>query len=140
VTDLRGDKLCTIQVKARRELGADGGWHMKKKHEQIFGDRLFYCFVNFGNSPDENPSIFLMPGKVVAEALMKSYAAWLSTPGKRGQKHNDHNMRRLLPDHKKNFGDAHNPYPRGWMERYRNAWDLLGLQANTDLKNDDIDN
>lgn len=51
VTDIEGSRLCAIQVKTRRELGSDGGWHMQAKHESIRGDRLFYCFVNFGVSP-----------------------------------------------------------------------------------------
>lgn len=32
VTNDIGDRACAIQVKARRELGTDGGWHMKSKH------------------------------------------------------------------------------------------------------------
>ena len=48
VTDITSSHLCTIQVKTRRDLGSDGGWHMKEKHEKIRSDRLFYCLVDFG--------------------------------------------------------------------------------------------
>ncbi|HEY8065135.1 MAG TPA: hypothetical protein VIF40_10480, partial [Methylosinus sp.] len=35
VTDVEGARLCSIQVKTRRDIGSDGGWHMKAKHEDI---------------------------------------------------------------------------------------------------------
>jgi hypothetical protein len=50
VTDIEGSKMCSIQVKSRRDIGADGGWHMKEKHESIISERLFYCFVDFGKT------------------------------------------------------------------------------------------
>jgi hypothetical protein len=31
VTDVEGSRLCSIQVKTRRDIGSDGGWHMKAK-------------------------------------------------------------------------------------------------------------
>jgi hypothetical protein len=55
VTDTIGDRLCAIQVKSRRDIGSDRGWHMKKKHEGIFSKNLFYCFVDFGKSLVDQP-------------------------------------------------------------------------------------
>jgi hypothetical protein len=48
VCDVEGTRLCSIQVKTRRERGRDGGWHMKDRHEKLRSDTLFYCFVDFG--------------------------------------------------------------------------------------------
>ena len=127
VTDISGGKLCTIQVKSRRDIGSDGGWHMKPKHETLFGGRLFYCFVDFGKSPEDVPSVYVLPGKVVSKAIVESHKSWLSTPGKRGQKRNDSNMRRLLPDYSNAYLGMENPYPTGWLAEYKNAWHLLGL-------------
>jgi hypothetical protein len=45
VTDKLGDRLCAVQVKVRRDLGSDGGWHMGQKHETLISPNLFYCFV-----------------------------------------------------------------------------------------------
>jgi hypothetical protein len=42
VTDIQCSHLCSIQVKTRRGVGSDGGWHMKAKHEKIRGDLYFY--------------------------------------------------------------------------------------------------
>jgi hypothetical protein len=43
VTDKLGSKVAAVQVKARRDIGSDGGWHMKKKHEVMIEPLLFYC-------------------------------------------------------------------------------------------------
>lgn len=45
VTGDIGDRACAVQVKTRRQLGSDGGWHMKAKHECIRGASLFYVFL-----------------------------------------------------------------------------------------------
>jgi hypothetical protein len=37
-------------------------------------------------------------------------------------------MRRLLPDYAKVFGVV-NPYPKGWLDEYRDAWNLLELES-----------
>ena len=127
VTDVQGNRTCSIQVKTRREIGSDGGWHMKPKHAEISSDNLFYCFVDFGKAIDSSPRMFVLPSKVVAEAIGSSHTSWLSTPGKRGQQRNDSNVRRLLPDYGNSYLGKVNPYPFGWMDKYRDAWQLLGL-------------
>ena len=80
VTNVACDQLCSIQVKARRHIGSDGGWHMKAKHENIRGERLFYCFVDFGKSAKEIPSIYVIPSTIVAAALSASHQKWLTAP------------------------------------------------------------
>lgn len=128
VTDVEGSKMCSIQVKTRREIGADGGWHMKEKHESIVAERLYYCFVDFGRSLDDRPKIYLMPSAVVSKVLRDSHQKWLLTPGAKGQSRKDGSLRRLVPDYSKTFG-TDNPYPAGWLDQYRNAWSLLGLDT-----------
>mgnify|MGYP001595571132 CR=1 FL=1 len=127
VTDIEGSRLCAIQIKTRRGVGADGGWHMKDKHEKIRGDRLFYCFVDFLESNDVRPIVYVMPSAVVADTISAAHRKWLNTPGKKGQPHKDGEMRRLLPDYVKTFGVKDNPYPVGWLAPYRDAWHLLKL-------------
>lgn len=125
VTSVDGKQLSSIQVKSRWAKGADGGWHMGKKHEDIVGDRLFYCFVDLGREFGSSPKTYVVPSKVVAEAVKLSHETWLNTPGLRGQKRNDSNMRRFLPDYSKMFVSQTNPYPSGWLDRYAEAWHLL---------------
>ena len=128
VTNIEGTRLCSIQVKTRRAIGSDGGWHMKAKHETIRADRLFYCFVDFGKTPNDRPTVHVLPSRLVAEVLAASYSKWLATPGKKGQPHKESIMRRLLPDYTKTFGVTNNAYPKGWLDQHRDAWHLLALE------------
>lgn len=123
VTDEIGDKLNAIQVKARIEKGSDGGWHMRRKHEEIISPNLFYAFVDFGASVAAAPKCFVVPSSEVAYVVKESHALWLRTPGKFGQPHKDGDLRRFLPDYDKvglNIGRS-----LGWLEQYRDAWALL---------------
>ncbi len=126
VTSVDGDKLCTIQVKTRRDIGTGGGWHLKDKHENIFTKHLLYCFVDFGKDESVTPSVFIIPSKVVAKAIASDHNAWLSALGKKGQERKDGPMRMLKPDYSKTLGER-SQYKAGWLEKYRDAWHLLGL-------------
>ena len=53
VTDENNDRLCAIQVKTRRDIGSDRGWHMKPKHESATAPDLFYVFVDVGKQPSD---------------------------------------------------------------------------------------
>jgi hypothetical protein len=110
---LEGGEPSLIQVKAR-QYGSDGGWHMGVKHEEMTQKNLFYCFVDFQPS---NPTVHVIPSKVVAKALRKDHQIWLDTPGKNGKPHNPTDMRRLRPKM-----DGQKP---GWMDEYLENWDLL---------------
>jgi hypothetical protein len=129
VTDVEGARLCSIQVKTRRDIGSDGGWHMKAKHEDIRSDRLFYCFVDFGKATDARPIVHVLPSARVAEVLFATHRKWLANPGKKGQPHKDGAMRRLLPDYTNIYGLTDNPYPAGWLDHYRDAWHVLHLEG-----------
>jgi hypothetical protein len=100
---------------------------MRPKHEGITGGRVFYCFVDFGSTPNAVPQIFVLPSDVVAEAIRSSHQAWLSNPGKNGRKRKDSSVRRLLPDYTYAYSPKPNPYPRGWLDKYKDAWHLLEL-------------
>jgi hypothetical protein len=127
VTNIDGTRLCSIQVKTRRDLGSDGGWHMRDKHEGVRGDRLFYCFVDFGKNPSTQPIVHIVPSAIVADVLIAAHRKWLGTPGKNGQPHKDGSMRRFLPDYARVFGPSGNPYPMGWLDGYRDSWQILEL-------------
>ena len=107
----------SLQVKARSK-GADGGWHMKEKHEGLQNPRLWYVFVDM---EVDSPICYIIPSKVVAEVVKLSHSIWLATPGKGGRPHGHTEMRRIRPDYR--FGIP--GYPKGWMDKYREKWDLL---------------
>ena len=110
VNFLDGGEPFLIQVKARQS-GGDGGWHMGEKHESQTDDDLFYCFVDF---EPVNPTVHVIPARIVAETIKLDHQIWLDTPGKNGQAHNPTSFRRLKP----------NPNGRdsGWMDQYLENW------------------
>src|SRR3546814_1267719 len=78
VTDDIGERLCAVQVKTRRGNGADRGWHMGKKHEQLTSASLFYCFIDFAMGTDASPFSYVVPAPVVAVTLAECPQAWLA--------------------------------------------------------------
>ena len=127
VTDIYSKKLCSVQVKTRRDIGSDKGWHMKDKHEQLDSDGLFYCFVDMGKTFDDDVTTFVVPAKIVALVMRESHHCWLNTPGAKGQKRNDTNMRRFLLDYTRIFKgtELEEKYKQGWLEPYRENWSLI---------------
>lgn len=113
--------VATVQVKTRT-TGADGGWHMRKKHEEIKSLRLLYTFVDLEPAV---PVVYVVPARRVAEVVRQEHEMWLATPGAKGQQHRDHDMRRLLPNYRYSVPAA----PPGWLEEYRDRWDLVGQET-----------
>lgn len=122
VTDAIGDRLCAVQVKTRLGKGADRGWHMSKKHEELASPSLFYCFVDLGAISGEHPFTYVVPAPAVAKCLAENHQAWLAIPGAKGQAHKDNDMRRFLPDYS-HLGLG--KYDEGWLAEYKEAWHLL---------------
>ena len=62
------------------------------------------------------------------------------TDSTNGQQRNDGPIRRLLPDYSNYFAgsDNPNPYPAGWLNKYRDAWDLLSLEQADDTATEDL--
>jgi hypothetical protein len=129
VSDRMCNRQCTIQVKTRSGAGSDGGWHMKPHHEDLVVERLFYCFVDFGITAQQPPDVYVMPSSIVADVLKATHKAWLSNPGKNGRQRKDSKVRRLLPDYANAYRPDINCFPRGWLDKYKGAWHLLGLDA-----------
>jgi hypothetical protein len=91
---------------------------MSLKHESISEKDLFYCFVNLELI---SPSVYVIPSRIVAKVVRDSHGEWLKTPGQKGQKHNDTEMRRIKNDYGPNFKSI----KPGWMDKYLEAWELL---------------
>jgi hypothetical protein len=117
VLDEKANIVKSIQVKARSK-GADGGWHMKAKHEELWNPRLWFVFVDM--EPAE-PICYVMPSSVVAEIVYLSHSIWLGLPGVNGRPHVDSDIRRIRPKYQFEIPG----FPDGWMDQYRERWDLL---------------
>ena len=133
VTDENNNKLCAIQVKTRRDIGTDKGWHMKPKHETMIADDLFYVFVDVGKQPSDPTASYIIPSKAVAGCIRLCHQVWLDTPGKGGRPHKDSKVRRLLPDYShinpitEDGQKIVDRFRAGWLEPYREHWSILGL-------------
>lgn len=88
---------------------------MQSKHEDIKDKDMFYCFVALGENESQ---VFVVPASKVASVVKESHAKWLNTPGAKGQRRNDTEMRRIRNNYKMNLKSA----PDGWMERYLEDW------------------
>jgi hypothetical protein len=118
VNHLDGKSPCLIQVKTRTGVDPDAGWHMGVKHEEIKDKDVFYCFVALGEIESK---IYIIPAAQVAKVVKESHATWLSTPGAKGQKRNDTDMRRIKNRYRMNLKSA----PDGWMDKYLEKWDQI---------------
>jgi len=117
VLDEDVDVIKNIQVKTRSR-GVDGGWHMKKKHEDLISPLLWYVFVAMEPA---SPTCHVIPSEVVANVVRVAHETWMATPGNKGQAHKDTDMRRVRPKYPfpmKEFSD-------GWMDQHLERWDLL---------------
>ena len=79
-------------------------WTLTKKNEDLAGDNIVYIFVSLNEL--ESPEYHIVPSKIVANTLKREHQNWLNTLGKKGQKHNDNNMRK--------FSDKENKYLDNW--------------------------
>lgn len=86
-------------------------WTLSKKNEELVGRNIFYVFVSLNEL--DAPEYHIVPSKVVADTIKISHLNWLNTPGKKGQKHNDTNIR--------TFEDKN--------DLYINCWNLLKTKA-----------
>ena len=107
--------VATLYVKIRTR-GADKGWTMSAKHEQIRAPRCFYAFVDREVPKGMMPVTYIIPSTEVANMLAASHAAWLAIPN-----HRDRPVRRVRPTHPFKVPG----YPDGWMEQYREGWSRL---------------
>jgi hypothetical protein len=103
-----GTKTISIQVKTNQRLRK--AWVLSSKGEEFHAKNLYYILVNMIGL-DQLPQYYIVPSKVVANSIRDGHALWLKTPGKKGQAHNDSNMR-LFTDFK---------------DKYLDRWDLLPL-------------
>ena len=83
-------------------------WTLSAKNETLVGDNIVYIFVSLNEL--DMPEYHIVPSKIVAETIAKEYQIWLHTPGKKGQQHNDTDIR--------NFYDKE--------DRFLNKWEYLG--------------
>jgi hypothetical protein len=104
------DAKKSIGIQVKTNQGSKKAWVLTAKAENFHAENLFYVFVNL-RGVDLLPEFHIVPSEKVSTTIKDGHQKWLLTPGKKGQAHNDNNMRM--------FGDPNN--------EYLNRWDLLNL-------------
>ena len=89
---LSDNSFFAIQVKTQQNTNRS--WQLNQKAESLSDSNLFYVFVSL-KSLTERPEYFIIPSRIVSERIKGSHLKWLATLGKKGQKHNDNNMRKF---------------------------------------------
>lgn len=102
----KSKRLISIQVKTTSAKRAK--WKLNKKDEQSEDRNMFYVFVKLNDQ--EQPDYYIISSKIVSKTIREEHSKWLKTPGKKGQKHNDNNVRIFEIED---------------IDSYKNAWDSL---------------
>ena len=94
-------------------------WTLSRHHERIIDERLFYCLLAFDGIRSDHVRCWIVPSKVVADCVRETHEAY------RAQTGNDNNRRHIREDMSVRLPK----YGAGWLEEYRDRWDLLSLRA-----------
>lgn len=103
------DASKTVGIQVKTNQGSVKSWILTKSSQEYQSANLFYVFVNLREK--ETPEYHIVPSSYVAKYITENHNTWLQTPGKKGNTHNDTNIR--------SFSDKNN--------EYLNRWDILGL-------------
>jgi hypothetical protein len=95
------------------------------KSEKDFGKNFFWVLGGIPEPESKLPFVYyIIPASIMAREINKAHRTWLTTPGMRGQEHNDNKIRTVtLP-----------PYRAitGWdISEYQNRWDLIEQKLKT---------
>ena len=136
---LNKDGTSSSPIQVKTTIRKERGWILQKKHEKVIKN-LFFCFVKLEATSDKT-EIYIMDSKTVSHVVENSHKIYLKLPGLKGQKHNDSTMRKLYRDYNsiaglrtKNFKKyltkselkVLNKYSEGWLDKYKDAWHLIG--------------
>lgn len=68
-------------------------WKLNQKIETAYSDKFYYVFVVLYKDDTKKPDFMIIQSKEIAAYISNGHRQWLDTPGKKGQSHNDNNMR-----------------------------------------------
>lgn len=99
-SNIEGTHFVHIQVKTF--VPGSRTCSVGKKAEIDYGGQFFWVLSGLREPGDDgNQDYYIIPSPVMAHQVSEAHRAWLATPGKRGQAHNDSTMRTVaLPPFK----------------------------------------
>ena len=93
----------TIGIQVKTNQNDRRAWVLNNKAEEFYAEDLFYVFVNLIGI-GQLSEYYIVPSKTVADKVKTGYKAWLGTLGKKGQTHNDTQMRIFEDQEHEYFG------------------------------------
>src|SRR4051812_38835457 len=102
-TFVPGNRTCSVGMKAMKNVG------------QTF----FWILGGIPLPGSERPfEYYIIPSKIMSDNVSKAHELWLSTPGKKGQAHQDNKVRTVYLPPRKSIN--------GWdISSFRDRWDLI---------------
>jgi hypothetical protein len=116
-SNLEGTRFVHIQVKTF--IPGNRTCSVGQKSEKDFGENFFWVLGGIPE-PGSNAAFeyYIIPSREMADHVLEGHGLWLNTPGKKGQDHNDSNIRTVHLPPFKSFSD--------WdISEYRDRWDLI---------------
>ena len=118
VSNAGGTRFCHVQVKTF--VPGNKTVSVGMKSERDFGPLFFWVLAGIP-LPDSGKEFefYVVPSADMAKGVSSSFKLWASTPGMKGQKHDETTKVRTikLPPHAE---------PNGWtLEPYRGGWDRI---------------
>jgi len=117
-SNIEGTKFVHIQVKTF--IPGHRTCSVGMKAEKNFGDNFFWVLAGIPEPASKSGfEYYIIPSCEMSKNILKGHQTWLETLGKKGQIHNDNNIRIVhLPPSKCTTSD--------WdISEYRDRWDLL---------------
>jgi hypothetical protein len=116
-SNIKATKFIHIQVKTFRP--GDTSCSVGRKSEIDYGKNFFWILAGIPLKNDSSDFLYyIIPSSDMAKNVKEQHVIWSSTPGKKGQKHNETSFRTVLLPPKINLND--------WdLSKYRNRWDFI---------------
>lgn len=116
-SNLEGTKFIHIQVKTY--IPGNRTCSVGVKAEKDYGENFFWVLGGIPTPDSVDPfEYYIIPSSIMAKSISNGHAAWLATPGKNGQKHQDSKVRTVLLPPRKSAS--------AWdISQYKNRWDLI---------------
>ncbi|MDN3706553.1 hypothetical protein QW060_26245 [Myroides ceti] len=96
VSNPNGDKSISIQVKTTQNKRK---WVLTQKVENETSDKKFFIFVNIPLDKNLAPEYLIIKSTDLASKIYSGHRSWLNSPGKKGQKRNNTNIRQFDPQY-----------------------------------------
>jgi hypothetical protein len=126
----RDGKPISIQVKTKRGTSKKS-WRLTADAEGMTDPRLFYCLVDLGRDGNlEPPEVYIVPSSLIAHHTKMTHAEWLKGVRPDGHGRRDNPIRVVVDPVSKSATEAvRAAFPDGWLEPYKENWDILGTDT-----------